>query len=167
MEGIGYWLIIAALYLLSSLMKQRKQKAARQALEQEDLVLSSDKEPSPLQPNFIQNMFGDLRNMVEDFDIEGIQADDDSAIVESGELMEQESEPIIIETDLNKPEESEFTHLSEKTLKPTHTKHKYWQKKTIVHHRLGVVLKNKNSLKNAIVLKEILDKPRAMRKTIR
>ena len=167
MEGIGYWLIIAALYLLSSLMKQRKQKAARQALEQEDLVSSSDKEPSPLQPEFLQNLFGDFRNMVEDIGKEGKQADDDSPIVESGELMEQETEPIIIETDLNKPEESEFTHLSEKTLKPTPRKHQYWQKKIIVQHHFSAVLNNKNSLKDAIVLKEILDKPRAMRKTIR
>ena len=167
MEGVGYWLIIAALYLVSSLMKQRKQKAARRTLEQEDLVPSSDKEPSPLQPEFLQNLFGDIRNMVEDIGKEGKQADDNFSILESDELTEQETEPIILEPDPNKLEESEFTYLSEKTLEPTRTEHQYWQQKTIEQHHLSTVLKNKNSLKSAIVFKEILDKPRAMRRTIR
>ena len=38
MEGLAYWLFIAALYFLSTLMKKRQQKIARNKLDQEDAV---------------------------------------------------------------------------------------------------------------------------------
>ena len=79
--------------------------------------------------------------------------------------MEHETEPIIIEPDSDKLEKSDFTYLPEKTQKLTRTGHKFWQTTTTVQNHFRAVLKN--DLKTAFVLKEILDKPRAMRRTIR
>ena len=165
MDGIGYWLMIAAFYLLSSLMKQRKQKAARQALEQEDVIPNSEKELSPPQSEFLQNLVGNFWNTIGDIGKEGKITDDDFPVIDSDEQMEYENESIIIEPDSDKLEKSEFTSHSEKTSKLTHTGHQFWQKKTIVQNYFGTVLKN--DLKTAFVLKEILDKPRAMRRTVR
>ena len=165
MDGIGYWLMIAAFYLLSSLMKQRKQKAARQALKQEDVIPNSEKELSPPQPKFLQNLFGDFWNVVEDFGKEEKKTEDDFPVIDSDEQMEYEAEPIIIESNSDKLEKSEFTSHLEKSPKLTRTGHRYWQEKTIVQNYFGTVLKK--DLKTAFVLKEILDKPRAMRRTVR
>ena len=165
MDGVGYWLIIAAFYLLSSLMKQRKQKAARQRLEQEDLIPSSEKDPLPPQSEFLQNLVGDFWNTIGDIGKEGKITDNDFPVHESDEQMEHENEPITIEPYSDKLEKSEFTSHSEKSQKLTRTGHRYWQEKTIVQNYFGTVLKN--DLKTAFVLKEILDKPRAMRRTVR
>ncbi|SVA75936.1 uncharacterized protein METZ01_LOCUS128790 [marine metagenome] len=162
MDGVGYWLIIAAFYLLSSLMKQRKQKAARQALEQEDSIPGPEKEYSP---PLLQNLFGDFWKMVEDSGREEKKTEDDFPVIESDEQMEHEMEPIIIEADSDKLEKSDFTYLPEKTQKLTYTGKNFWQKTTTVQNHFSAVLKN--DLKTAFVLKEILDKPRAMRRTIR
>ena len=166
MDGIGYWLIIAAFYLLSSLMKQRKQKAARQALEQEDVISDSEKDTPPTQPEFLQNLFGDFWNVVEEIGKEENKTEDDFPVIESDEQMEPETELIIIEPDSDKLEKSDFTHLPEKTRELTYTGSRFWQKKTrIVQNHFSTVLKN--DFKTAFVLKEILDKPRAMKRTIR
>tara|TARA_Y100000031_G_C7947848_1_gene260109 strand:+ start:82 stop:570 length:489 start_codon:yes stop_codon:yes gene_type:complete len=162
MDGVGYWLIIAAFYLLSSLMKQRKQKAARQALEQEDSIPGPEKEYSP---PLLQNLFGDFWKMVEDSGREEKKTEDDFPVIESDEQMEHETEPIIIEADSDKLEKSDFTYLPEKTQKLTYTGKNFWQKTTTGQNHFSAVLKN--DLKTAFVLKEILDKPRAMKRTIR
>ena len=143
-------------------MKQRKQKAARQALEQEDSIPGPEKEYSP---PLLQNLFGDFWKMVEDSGREEKKTEDDFPVIESDEQMEHETEPIIIEADSDKLEKSDFTYLPEKTQKLTYTGEKFWQTTTTVQNYFSAVLKN--DLKTAFVLKEILDKPRAMRRTIR
>ena len=49
MEGIGYWLFLAALYFIMSLMKKRQQKSARRILDQDESVPESDQQPGPFQ----------------------------------------------------------------------------------------------------------------------
>ena len=143
-------------------MKQRKQKAARQALEQEDSIPGPEKEYSP---PLLQNLFGDFWKMVEDSGREEKKTEDDFPVIDSDEQMEYEAEPIIIESNSDKLEKSDFTYLPEKTQRLTRTGHQFWQKKTIVQNHFSSVLKN--DFKTAFVLKEILDKPRAMRRTVR
>ena len=51
MEGLAYWLFIAALYFLSSLMKKKQQKVARKRLDQEDVEYENDDfTPKELKP---------------------------------------------------------------------------------------------------------------------
>ncbi len=55
MEGIGYWLFLLILYFLSTLLKKRQQKAARRRLEGEPEEPKPEWEP----PDFLKNLFGE------------------------------------------------------------------------------------------------------------
>ena len=166
MEGIGYWLIIAVLYLLSAFMKKRKQQAARRELEQEDSVPDSEQKQTLFQAEFLQDMFGDLKNMAERSGLVSEQEKDDFIIPEADESIEYEQE--LFDNDLEpepiKPGETVFKDISEQA--PELLKID-WEGITITHHYLSPILRDRHHLKRAIVLKEILDKPRAMRRAIR
>jgi len=55
MEGIGYWLFLLILYFLSTLLKKRQQKAARRRLEGEQEEPKPEWEP----PEFLKSLFGE------------------------------------------------------------------------------------------------------------
>ena len=166
MEGIGYWLIIAVLYLLSAFMKKRKQQAARRELEQEDSVPDSEQKQTLFQAKFLQDLFGDMKNMAERSGLVSEQEKDDFIIPEADESIEYEQE--LFDNDLEpepiKPGETVFKDISEQA--PELLKID-WEGITITHHHLSPILRDRHHLKRAIVLKEILDKPRAMRRAIR
>jgi len=166
MEGIGYWLIIAVLYLLSAFMKKRKQQATRRELEQEDSVPDSEQKQTLFQAKFLQDLFGDMKNMAERSGLVLEQGKDDFIIPEADESIEYEQE--LFDNDLEpepiKPGETVFKDISEQA--PELLKID-WEGITITHHYLSPILRDRHHLKRAIVLKEILDKPRAMRRAIR
>ena len=166
MEGIGYWLIIAVLYLLSAFMKKRKQQAARRELEQEDSVPDSEQKQTLFQAKFLQDLFGDMKNMTERSGLVLEQEKDDIIIPEADESIEYEQE--LFDKDLEQesiePLETVFKDISEQA--PELLKID-WEGITITHHHLSPILRDRHHLKRAIVLKEILDKPRAVRRTIR
>ena len=166
MEGIGYWLIIAVLYLLSAFMKKRKQQAARRELEQEDSVPDSEQKQTLFQAKFLQDLFGDMKNMAERSGLVSEQEKDDFIIPEADESIEYEQE--LFDKDLEpepiEPSETVFKDISEQA--PELLKID-WEGITITHHHLSPILRDRHHLKRAIVLKEILDKPRAMRRAIR
>jgi Tfp pilus assembly protein PilO len=166
MEGIGYWLPIAALYLLSAFMKKRKQQAARRELEQEDSVPDSEQKQTLFQANFLQDLFGDMKNMAERSGLVLEQEKDDIIIPEADESIEYEQE--LFDTDLEQesiaPLETVFKDISEEA--PELLKID-WEGISVTHHHLSPMLRDRHHLKRAIVLKEILDKPRAMRRAIR
>jgi Tfp pilus assembly protein PilO len=163
MEGIGYWLPIAALYLLSAFMKKRKQQAARRELEQEDSVPDSEQKQTLFQANFLQDLFGDMKNMAERSGLVLEQEKDDIIIPEADESIEYEQE--LFDKDLEQesiePLETVFKDISEQAPKLLKID---WEG---THHYLNPILRDRHHLKRAIVLKEILDKPRAMRRAIR
>ena len=163
MEGIGYWLPIAALYLLSAFMKKRKQQAARRELEQEDSVPDSEQKQTLFQAKFLQDLFGDMKNMAERSGLVLEQEKDDIIIPEADESIEYEQE--LFDKDLEQksiePLETVFKDISERTPKLLKID---WEG---THHYLSPMLRDRHHLKRAIVLKEILDKPRAMRRAIR
>ncbi len=163
MEGIGYWLPIAALYLLSAFMKKRKQQAARRELEQEDSVPDSEQKQTLFQANFLQDLFGDMKNMAERSGLVSEQEKDDIIIPEADESIEYEQE--LFDKDLEQesiePLETVFKDISEQAPKLLKID---WEG---THHYLSPILRDRHHLKRAIVLKEILDKPRAMRRAIR
>ena len=163
MEGIGYWLPIAALYLLSAFMKKRKQQAARRELEQEDSVPDSEQKQTLFQAKFLQDLFGDMKNMAERSGLVLEQEKDDIIIPEADESIEYEQE--LFDKDLEQesiePLETVFKDISEQAPKLLKID---WEG---THHYLNPILRDRHHLKRAIVLKEILDKPRAMRRAIR
>ena len=166
MEGIGYWLPIAALYLLSAFMKKRKQKAARRKLEEEDSVPDSEQKQTLFQAKFLQDLFGDMKNMAERSGLVLEQEKDDIIIPEADESIEYEQE--LFDKDLEQesiePLGTVFKDISERA--PELLKID-WEGISVTHHHLSPMLRDRHHLKRAIVLKEILDKPRAMRRAIR
>ena len=76
MEGLAYWLFIAVLYFLSSLMKRRQQNFARKKLDQEDIKYEQndfvETDPDP-EPETMDDFFDQLRNYGKEF----LVSDDD------------------------------------------------------------------------------------------
>ena len=166
MEGVGYWLIIAVLYLLSAFMKKRKQQDARRKLEQEDSVPDSEQKQTLFQAEFLQDLFGDMKNMAERSGLVLEQEKDDIIIPDADESIEYEQELFDkdLDPELIEPLETVFKDISEQAPKLLKID---LEEKSITHHYLNPILRDRHNLKRAIVLKEILDKPRAMRRAIR
>ncbi len=167
MEGVGYWLIIAVLYLLSAFMKKRKQQDARRKLEQEDSVPDSEQKQTLFQAEFLQDLFGDIKNMAESSGLVSEQEKDDIIIPEADESIEYEQELFDkdLDPELIEPLETIFKDISERA--PKLLNNDLEGKSATHHHYLSPILRDRHHLKRAIVLKEILDKPRAMRRAIR
>jgi hypothetical protein len=159
MEGIGYWIFIAVLYLLSSLMKKRRQQAISQQQDKEDPNSTDEVKPNPFQAEFLQDLFRDMKDLVEDpeeipeDEIENIYVD------EEAEEIKPEKE-VVVASDENS--HVVFEDLSE----PIHEEYQYWKKQKVKMSAFNLSFNSINDLKRAIVLKEILDKPRALRRII-
>ena len=163
MEGIGYWIFIAVLYLLSSLMKKRRQQAIGQQQDKEDPNSTDEVKPNPFQAEFLQDLFRDMKDLVEDpeeiteDEIENIYVD------EEAEEIEPEKE-VVVASDENS--HAVFEDLSEPEPEPIHEEYQYWKKQKVEMSAFSLLFTSMNDLKRAIVLKEILDKPRALRRVI-
>lgn len=163
MEGIGYWIFLAVLYLLSSLMKKRRQQAIGQQQDKEDPNSTDEVKPNPFQAEFLQDLFRDMKDLVEDpeeiteDEIENIYVD------EEAEEIEPEKEVVVAS---NENSHAVFEDLSEPEPEPLHEEYQYWKKQKVKMSAFSLSFTSMNDLKRAIVLKEILDKPRALRRVI-
>ena len=59
-----------------------------------------------------------------------------------------------------------FEDLSEPEPEPIHEEYQYWKKQKVEMSAFSLLFTSMNDLKRSIVLKEILDKPRALRRVI-
>ncbi len=143
MEGLGYWLFLLILYSLSMLAKKRKQKQAWQELEKED---GQPPPQQPKMPGFLQDIFEDM-----------VENKEGAEYVEEIPNEPPQPEPVYV-----KPKPDEHKH----SIQWKHQQSSV-PKKTEAPSKLVTALTNPTGLKQAILLKEILDKPRAMRKKIR
>ena len=155
MEGIGYWIFLAVLYLLSSLMKKRRQQTIGQQQDKED--------PNPFQAEFLQDLFRDMKDLVEDPEEISEEEIENIYVDEEVEEIEPEKE-VVVASDENS--HVVFEDLSEPEPVPIHEEYKYWKKQKVEMSAFSLSFTSMNDLKRAIVLKEILDKPRALRRVI-
>ena len=167
MDGLAYWLFIAALYFLSSLMKRRQQKFARNKLEREDINADDsdfiENKTSP-SPESMDDFFDQLRNYGKEF-LDFEEEDDDQHLSEDEEQIEQE---VIIEEPLEDKSRAVFEDLSEEKLEPIHEEYRITKKQNQNMSLLvNSILSDNNKVKKAIILKEIFDKPRALRRSMR
>ena len=171
MDGLAYWLFIAALYFLSSLMKRRQQKFARNKLEREDIDADDsdfiENKTSPA-PESMDDFFDQLRNYGKEF-LDFEEDDDHQYLSEDEEQIEQE---VIIEEPSEEPSEEKsravFEDLSEEKLEPIHEEYRITKKQNQNMSLLvNSILSDNNKVKKAIILKEIFDKPRALRRSMR
>ena len=165
MEGIGYWLFLAALYFLMSLMKKRQQKSARRMLEEDELVQESDQQSGPFQSETLQDLFNEIKNFGQDIlepdadEIDDYEFEEPIDTEEQPEIID-ESEPVQTSRAISEDFSEEY---------PEHIHKKYPVKKKVsaTGHFISPLLKDSNTIKQAIILKEILDKPRALKRFIR
>ncbi len=167
MDGLAYWLFIAALYFLSSLMKRRQQKFARNKLEREDIDADDsdfiENKTSP-SPESMDDFFDQLRNYGKEF-LDFEEEDDDQYPSEDEEQIEQE---VIIEEPSEDKSRAVFEDLSEEKLEPIHEEYRITKKQNQNMSLLvNSILSDNNKVKKAIILKEIFDKPRALRRSMR
>ena len=167
MDGLAYWLFIAALYFLSSLMKRRQQKFARNKLEREDIDADDsdfiENKTSPA-PESMDDFFDQLRNYGKEF-LDFEEEDEDQYPSEDEEQIEQE---VIIEEPSEDKSRAVFEDLSEEKLEPIHEEYRITKKQNQNMSLLvNSILSDNNKVKKAIILKEIFDKPRALRRSMR
>jgi len=167
MDGLVYWLFIATLYFLSSLMKRRQQKFARNKLEREDIDADDsdfiENKTSP-SPESMDDFFDQLRNYGKEF-LDFEEEDDDQYLSEDEEQIEQE---VIIEEPSEDKSRAVFEDLSEEKLEPIHEEYRITKKQNQNMSLLvNSILSDNNKVKKAIILKEIFDKPRALRRSMR
>lgn len=155
MDSLGYWLFLLILYMLSSMMKKQKQKAVRRQLEQEE-------ETGWKTPEFVKDIFSDFvdrgKKELDDTVFEDLDEDIEKVIFEGT------PEEIIPEIPL------EDSHLSKSDLS---TIDDDIELSTIVHKKEKKEIfqprffKNEGDVRMAMIYKEIIDKPRALRRRIR
>ena len=88
MEGLAYWIFLAAFYLLSAFMKKRREQVS-------DSDTSSEKKSNIFQNQFFQDMFQDMKEI--DVEPEELSLEEDSYLEEDNSLEEYnslEEEPI-------------------------------------------------------------------------
>ncbi len=165
MEGIGYWLFLAALYFIMSLMKKRQQKSARRILDQDESVPESDQQPGPFQSETLQDLFNEIKNFGQDIlEPDADEIDD----YEFEEPIDTEEQPEIIDESENvQTSRAIFEDFSEEYPEDIHKKYPVKKKVSATGHFISPLLKDSNTIKQAIILKEILDKPRALKRFIR
>ncbi len=165
MEGIGYWLFLAALYFIMSLMKKRQQKSARRILDQDESVPESDQQPGPFQSETLQDLFNEIKNFGQDIlEPDADEIDD----YEFEEPIDTEEQPEIIdESEPVQTSRAISEDFSEKYPEHIHKKYPIRKKVSPTGHFISSILKDVGRLKQAIILKEVLDKPRALKRSIR
>ena len=164
MEGLAYWLFIAALYFLSFLMKKRKQKGARKRLDQEETA-SDNSDFIETEPETMDDFFDQLKNYGKEFLVE-----DQSDVGDIRYDIEEEKEHVDSKIDIESKETSRaiFDDLSEEFLEPIHKEHRIHNKQNQnISFLVSSLLEDNNKVKKAIILKEIFDKPRGLRRSIR
>ena len=165
MEGIGYWLFLAALYFLLSLMKKRKQKSARHMLDEDESVQESDQQSGPFQSETLQELFNEIKNFGQDILEPGA---DEIADYEFEEPTDTDEQPEII--DGSEPVQTAraiFEDFSKEYPEHIHKKYPIRKKVSPTGHFISPLLKDVDRFKQAIILKEVLDKPRALKRSIR
>ena len=166
MEGLAYWLFIAVLYFLSSLMKRRQQNFARKKLDEEDVQFEQDdfvETDTNNEPETMDDFFDQLRNYGKEFLVS-----DDDAVDEEIQEKEYIEPEITVESPKEETSRAIFGDISKNSPEPVHPEYIIKQ-----HHTLNTselvrsLLNDDNKIKKAIILKEIFDKPRALRRAIR
>jgi hypothetical protein len=157
MEGLSYWIFLAAMYLLSAFMKKRQQQVTSSSKKNKSKVF---------QNKFFEDLFQDLKEV-------GVEPED--PILEQFE--DSSPDKIVVEEEKNILDE-EFISIPGK--EPSDNLESFSKPDNLVSPKESLLLtkeskkklvfsklfNNIDDLKQGIIMKEILDKPRAIRKNI-
>lgn len=161
MEGIGYWIFLLALYLISTLAKKRKQKRAWEALDKEE----ENQEDTSSQPDFIEQFFGDFLSKEENPIIPEIEPEPEEVYADEEISIEPKSISPEVKEDLSHPSFETYESHIDKRHVGTISHWNLPEKKSAEESLESILgqLKGKTNLRRAIILKEILEKPLALR----
>jgi len=162
MEGLGYWFFLAGMYLLSAFLKKRKRQAARQQGEQEKLGSQTQESQNPFKSDFLKDIFGDIKEFGQEHDVE-IQEE----YFDNKELDEKQISMAKEDQTSKEHDHVVFEDLSNPEPEPIHKEYQFWKKDPVKKHKFDLSFDSNDELKRAIIMKEILDKPRAQRRSIR
>ena len=162
MEGLGYWFFLAVMYLLSAFFKKRKQQATRQQGEQEKLGSQTQESQNPFKSDFLKDLFGDIKEFGQEHDVE-IQEE----YFDNKELDEKQISMAKEDQTSKEHDHVVFEDLSNPEPEPIHKEYQFWKKDPVKKHKFDLSFDSNDELKRAIIMKEILDKPRAQRRSIR
>ena len=162
MEGLGYWFFLAVIYLLSAFLKKRKQQAARQKGEQEKLGSQTQESQNPFKSDFLKDIFGDIKEFGQEHNVE-IQEE----YFDNKELDEKQISMAKEDQTSKEHDHVVFEDLSNPEPEPIHKEYQFWKKDPVKKHKFDLSFDSNDELKRAIIMKEILDKPRAQRRSIR
>ena len=162
MEGLGYWFFLAVMYLLSAFFKKRKQQATRQQGEQEKLGSQTQESQNPFKSDFLKDIFGDIKEFGQEHDVE-IQEE----YFDNKELDEKQISMANEDQTSKEHDHVVFGNLSDLDSKPIRKEYQYWEKTPEKKYQIDLSFDSYDELKRAIIMKEILDKPRAQRRSIR
>ena len=174
MEGLGYWFFLAVMYLLSAFFKKRKQQATRQQGEQEKLGSQTQESQNPFKSDFLKDLFGDIKEFGEEHDVDGDIKEFGEEHVEIQEEYFDNKELDEKQISMAKEDQTSKDHdhvvfedLSNPEPEPIHKEYQYWKTHPVKKHQFDLSFDSYDELKRAIIMKEILDKPRAQRRSIR
>ena len=150
-----------ALYLISTLAKKRKQKKAWETLDKEE---ENQGDTSP-QPDFIEQFFGDLVSKEEKPIVSDDEPEPEEVYPEEEIPIETESIPSEVQADLSHPSSEKYESHFDKRHVGTISHWDLPEKKPARESLESILgqLKGKTNLRRAIILKEILEKPLALR----
>ena len=151
MEDFGYWLFLLVLYMLSAFMKKKKRKAAYRKLEEED-----DAEVGWEAPEFVKELFSDFSE-TEDAKEEIVLPSEVDKVDHDVKLepsVENESEVPLEKIHKTHKDLSSKSDVQVGTLKRTRLK------KEIIKTSF---FKKQHDVRIAMIYKEVLGKPRALR----
>jgi len=175
MDGIGYWLFLLLMYLLSGYKKKLQQKQKHKEIESED---GWDDDSIPFSPQvqkwfkaqvWLEEETAKSAEIIEE-NAPKIDAPLNKSIIDN-----ESSEGEIAQSSEVNSKEGGLSHIGKLTkdfeeqiyhseLVDRKTVHIQKKKKTLFIQKL---FSNKVQLKQSFIIKEILDKPRAYRKSIR
>lgn len=169
------WLGLLLLYLISGFMKKRQQDAKRREIESEPDWDIPEETPPEKQKTNLDQMLKDLFDQASKFDPEAMITqqfeDDEESELDDLETVTESAEEF--EDQILRPDEHDLSHIDEQTeafeekiyhSKLADRKEQHFGKKWRKTGQLRTELfENKKSLKKAIILKEVLDKPLALR----
>lgn len=169
MEGIGYWIFLIILYGLASYLRKRRKQQARNALESEGQNQGENKPRQDWRRSEIfKELFGGLEPEPEpvtagqeDANIFDWDQEDEPAYTAPAEPELEPKKPV---TEPVRIERSKREATSQKKQKHAQPDSKIEKEIEIpLLHSLRSTLKQRNSLQQAIIMREIIEKPLALR----
>ena len=154
------WLFLLLFYALSVYLKKRQQKAAHKEIE-DDPDWDPEEKPETVKGVDLLEKFLTSQGLIEQEAVSEKPGSEGSSEIDSEPVSEEQITPV--------PKDLEFINQGkierrEKDRRSTDRDHKILKPVTRDHEKLKQIFDSPDSLKRGIIIKEILDKPLALRK---